>query len=186
MSIDIRSVSKMDEMSNKEKSFPRVNAPSAHRPQHPTSRIISLTSKLAVKGDSCKLHCAEMFQSKGTVLISNKKSYCKMSRPRSRKIHIQNCAMALKFDKHLGSHRACQMAKRCDNLKCRYRGFGISRDLTIRRIFGYWNRAQISLHLFLDCRIISDLKFPTCPTMWYSLCCVWRHGLSAMGLLTDT
>ena len=38
---------------------------------------------------------------------------------------------------------ACQISKRYDNLKYQSRGFQTSRDLTIRRLFGYWNGALI-------------------------------------------
>ena len=37
---------------------------------------------------------------------------------------------------------ACQISKRYDNLKYQSRGFETSRDLTIRRLFGYWDGAQ--------------------------------------------
>ena len=37
---------------------------------------------------------------------------------------------------------ACQISKRFDYLKNQSRGFEISRDLTIRRLFGYWDGAQ--------------------------------------------
>ena len=36
---------------------------------------------------------------------------------------------------------ACQIAKRCGNLNYQSRGFETSRDLTIRRLIGYWNGA---------------------------------------------
>ena len=36
---------------------------------------------------------------------------------------------------------ACQISKRYDNLKYQSRGFETSRDLTIRRLFGYWDGA---------------------------------------------
>ena len=36
---------------------------------------------------------------------------------------------------------ACQISKRSDNLKYQSRGFEISRDLTKRRLFGYWDGA---------------------------------------------
>ena len=38
---------------------------------------------------------------------------------------------------------ACQIAKRYDNSKCQSRGFETLRDLTERRLFGYWDGAQI-------------------------------------------
>ena len=36
---------------------------------------------------------------------------------------------------------ACQFSKRCDNLNYQSQGFENSRDLTIRRLIWYWNRA---------------------------------------------
>ena len=36
---------------------------------------------------------------------------------------------------------ACQISKWCDNLKYQSRGFETSRDLTKRRLFGYWDGA---------------------------------------------
>ena len=36
---------------------------------------------------------------------------------------------------------ACQISKRYDNLKYQSPGFETSRDLTIRRLFGYWDGA---------------------------------------------
>ena len=36
---------------------------------------------------------------------------------------------------------ACQISKRCDNLEYQSRGFETLRDLTKRRLFGYWDGA---------------------------------------------
>ena len=36
---------------------------------------------------------------------------------------------------------ACQIAKRYDNLKYQFRGFETLRDLTKKRLFGYWDEA---------------------------------------------
>ena len=53
---------------------------------------------------------------------------------------------------------ACQISKRYDNLKYHSRGFETLRDLTKRRLFGYWDgaqavttvtRKQIKHHLFV-------------------------------------
>ena len=43
--------------------------------------------------------------------------------------------------------RACQIAKRCDNLAYRSRGIDTSRDLTIRRLIGYWNGALVTTNI---------------------------------------
>ena len=39
---------------------------------------------------------------------------------------------------------ACQISKRYDNLKYQSRGFETSRDLTLRRLFGYWDGVLIA------------------------------------------
>ena len=41
---------------------------------------------------------------------------------------------------------ACKMSKRYENLKYQSRGFDTSRDLTIRRLFGYWDGALAAGH----------------------------------------
>ena len=48
---------------------------------------------------------------------------------------------------------ACQISKRYDNLKYQSRGFETSRDLTKRRLFGYWDGAQVVKKMF--CAIFS-------------------------------
>ena len=40
---------------------------------------------------------------------------------------------------------ACQISKRYDNLKYQSRGFETLRDLTKRRLFGYWDGALVTL-----------------------------------------
>ena len=40
---------------------------------------------------------------------------------------------------------ACQISKRYHNLKYQSRGFEILRDLTKRRLFGYWDGAQVTM-----------------------------------------
>ena len=40
---------------------------------------------------------------------------------------------------------ACQISKRYDSLKYQSRGFETLRDLTKRRLFGYWDGSQIEL-----------------------------------------
>ena len=50
---------------------------------------------------------------------------------------------------------ACQISKRYDNLKYQSRGFETLRDLTKRRLFGYWDGAQVSLNL--DTAVICGL-----------------------------
>ena len=47
---------------------------------------------------------------------------------------------------------ACQISERSDNPKCKSRGFETLRDLTERRLFGYWDGAQISFWFW--CRVM--------------------------------
>ena len=69
----------------------------------------------------------------GPVSISNKTPYCKICR------------------------YACQILERSDNSKYKSRGFETSRDLTIRRLIGYWHRALFSTYV----RAFSQAN--TCP-----------------------
>ena len=56
-----------------------------------------------------------------------------------------------------GTSAACQISEWSDNFKYKSRGFETLRDLTIRRLIGYWNRAQgVSGH-----RADYTLVFPT-------------------------
>ena len=43
---------------------------------------------------------------------------------------------------------ACQISQRSDYTRYKSRGIETSRDLTIRRLFGYWNRVQVSASHF--------------------------------------
>ena len=45
---------------------------------------------------------------------------------------------------------ACQISERSDNSKYKSHGFETLRDLTIRRLIGYWNGAQSTLALTSD------------------------------------
>ena len=53
---------------------------------------------------------------------------------------------------------ACQISERSDNSKYKSRGFETSRDLTIRRLFGYWDGALVNakpspLPMMLYCQL---------------------------------
>ena len=62
---------------------------------------------------------------------------------RSREIDSLNYRIALRFNRHIDSSAAQVPVKFQSDWTIIYqiRGFGTSRDLTIRRLFGYWNRA---------------------------------------------
>ena len=65
---------------------------------------------------------------------------------RNHEINSFNHRIALKFDRHIGSQQcrrcACQMSEHLDNSKYKSR-FETLRDLTIRRLIGYWNEALV-------------------------------------------
>ena len=77
-----------------------------------------------------------------------------------RRLIIRSCEVSKQRDLYLElsdrseiwqAHRqhccrcACQISKWYDNLKYQSRGFETSRDLTIRRLFGYWDGALVSI-----------------------------------------
>ena len=74
----------------------------------------------------------------------------------SLEIYIQNYSIALKFER-----RVCQISMWCDNSKNQSRGCETSRDLTIRRLIGYWNKGQDAIHKYPD----------VCYDTW------WRHQM---------
>ena len=51
---------------------------------------------------------------------------------------------------------ACQISKRYDNLKYQSRGFDTLRDLTKRRLFGYWDGALSIISHGTDSRVFLD------------------------------
>ena len=67
---------------------------------------------------------------------------------------------------------ACQMSERSDNSKCKSRGFETLRELTERRLFGYWDRAQtVSL-----CPIWSLLPAASCTCeLLTQRCAITEH-----------
>ena len=93
----------------------------------------------------------------GPVSISDKTSYCKFSRS------LEAARFVFKIVRSLWNLRGTSAAglsmrhmrhisRRCDDLHYQSRGFDTSRDLTMRRLFGYWNRTlcllSISLAIF--------------------------------------
>ena len=75
---------------------------------------------------------------------------------------------------------ACQISKRYDNLKYQSRGFETSRDLTIRRLFGYWDGVQNSAFTGTFCRnqaIDFPHKYQLSESPFYMS---WRHHTNAL------
>ena len=70
---------------------------------------------------------------------------------------------------------ACQMSKRYDNLKYQSRGFETLRDLTERRLFGYWDGAQDPI---LVIAWYSDVIRPQI-TVTFSSIFLWRHMMTS-------
>ena len=80
---------------------------------------------------------------------------------------------------------ACQISKRYDNLKYQSRGFETLRDLTKRRLFGYWDGAQVitvsiswcghdmdTLSAWLTlCKMTGGLHRASDAVLWCFLCC---------------
>ena len=63
----------------------------------------------------------------------------KASKPRDFYLELYDHSEILQAPWQQCCRRACQISKRCDNSNYRSRGIDTSRDLTIRRLFGYWN-----------------------------------------------
>ena len=66
----------------------------------------------------------------------------KASKPRDLSLELSDRSEIWQAPQQQGCRSACQISKRCDNLNYQSRGFETSRDLTIRRLIGYWNGAQ--------------------------------------------
>ena len=91
------------------------------------------------------LSCIQKVQ--GPVSISDKTSYCKISQSlEAARYYLELSDRSQIWQAHLQQccRYACQISKRYDDLNYQYRSFETSRDLTIRRLIGYWNRAQVT------------------------------------------
>ena len=78
------------------------------------------------------------------VSISEKTSFVrsrKVSKPRDLYLELSDRSKIWQALRQHCCRCACQISKRYDNLKYQSRGFEISRDLTKRRLFGYWDGA---------------------------------------------
>ena len=65
----------------------------------------------------------------------------KVSKPRDSRLELSDRSAIWQAPRQQGCRSACQISKRCDNFNYQSRGFETSRDLTIRRLSGYWNGA---------------------------------------------
>ena len=66
----------------------------------------------------------------------------KVSKPRDLYLELSDRSETWQALRQQCCRCACQISKRYDNLKYQSRGFETLRDLTKRRLFGYWDGAQ--------------------------------------------
>ena len=66
----------------------------------------------------------------------------KISKPRDLYLELSDRSEIWQALRQQCCRCACQISKRYDNLKYQSRGFETLRDLTERRLFGYWDGAQ--------------------------------------------
>ena len=72
----------------------------------------------------------------------------KVSKPRDRYFKLSYRFAIWQAHRQHCCRSACQISERSDNSKYKSRGFETLRDLTERRLFGYWDGAQYSsLHI---------------------------------------
>ena len=81
----------------------------------------------------------------------------KVSKPRDLYIELSDRSENWQALRQQCCRCACQISKRYDNLKYQCRGFETLRDLTKRRLFGYWDGAQVSIRR-QGCRLKWDLQ----------------------------
>ena len=66
-----------------------------------------------------------------------------VSKPRDLYLELSDRSEIWQALQQHGCRCACQISKRYDSLKYQSRGFETLRDLTKRRLFGYWDGAQL-------------------------------------------
>ena len=99
-------------------------------------------NKTSYHGRRYKLHI------QGPVSISDKTSYCKISRSLEAVRFVRELSDRSEIWQAPRQHCcrcACQISKWCDHLNYQCRGFETSRDLTVRRLVRYWNGAMAAL-----------------------------------------
>ena len=74
----------------------------------------------------------------------------KVSKPRDLYLELSDRSEIWQALRQHGCQCACQISKRYDSLKYQFRGFETLRDLTKRRLFGYWNGALFPLLQYIQ------------------------------------
>ena len=83
-------------------------------------------------------------RSLGPVSICEKTSFRKISKSRDWYFKLLHHFEIWQAHRQPCCRSACQISERSDNFKYKSRGFETLRDLTERRLFGYWDVAQLS------------------------------------------
>ena len=66
-------------------------------------------------------------------------------KPRDLCLELSDCSEIWQAHQQHCCRCACQISKRWDKFNCQFCGFKTSRDLTIRCLLRYWNRALVSV-----------------------------------------
>ena len=99
----------------------------------------------------------------------------KVSKPRDLYLELSDRSEIWQALRQQCCRCACQISKRYDNLKYQSRGFETLRDLTKRRLFGYWDGAlnaqcdygcRISIHLYRSCVKVGNDYFGSLRKLW--------------------
>ena len=91
----------------------------------------------------------------------------KVSKPRDSYLELSDRSEIWQALRQQCCRCACQISKRYDNLKYRSRGFETLRDLTERRLFGYWDRAQVLINKWSLRRGGKHNHAAIITTFWY-------------------
>ena len=80
---------------------------------------------------------------------------------------------------------ACQLSEWCDNFNYQSRGFETSRDLTLRRLIGYWNGPQQCRKFPQAARRLlhqggATLPIPSASGNTWEYNIIWRHRFIGM------
>ena len=106
----------------------------------------------------------------------------KVSKPRDLYLELSDHSEILQALRQQCCRCACQISKRYDNLKYQSRGFETLRDLTKRRLFGYWDGALIPLTKGLVCSFDTLFDFSLNKLIgkqwsfrWDTMTPIWSH-----------
>ena len=97
----------------------------------------------------------------------------KVSKPRDLHLELSDRSEIWQALRQHCCRCACQISKQYDNLKYQSRGFETLRDLTKRRLFGYWDGALAARHSW-PVKMYSDFQYTSeienIPQQWLTAC----------------